>query len=83
MEKNTNPPHSYKGSRSLIDIYQQISLLECYIQIFEILAYNQIYPLISKGIPNIQHKFSNGRSTISNLALFSDHVLTQMEGVCL
>lgn len=73
-------PIHKKGSRSLIGNYRPISILNCVSKVFEKLVYNQIYPLIAKGIPYTQHGFIRGRSTVSNLALFSDYVLTQMEG---
>lgn len=73
-------PIHKKGSRSLIDNYRPISILNCISKVFEKLVYKQIYPLISRGIPYSQHGFVKGRSTVSNLALFSDYVLNEMEG---
>lgn len=72
------PVHK-KGSRSAIENYRPISILSTISKVFEKIVYNVIYPIIVNGIPDSQHGFLRGRSTVSNLSLFSDFVLCNME----
>ncbi|CAH2097598.1 unnamed protein product [Euphydryas editha] len=45
--------------------------------LFEKVVYEDIYPIIAKGIPRTQHEFLRG--TLSKLTLFSDFFLKAME----
>lgn len=73
-------PIHKKGSKSSIENYRPISILNTVGKLFEKIVYNRIYPIIERGIPQTQHGFLKGRSTTSNLALFSNFVLQHMEG---
>lgn len=68
-----------KGSKTLINNYRPISILNTVAKIFEKIVYLNIYSIISRAIPTSQHGFLRGRSTVSNLAIFTDYVLCQME----
>ncbi|CAH2095709.1 unnamed protein product [Euphydryas editha] len=72
-------PIHKKGSKSLIANYRPISILNTIAKLFEKVVYEDIYSIIAKGIPRTQHGFLRGRSTLSNLTLFSDFILKAME----
>lgn len=69
-----------KGSKTAINNYRPISILNTLSKLFEKIILSHIYPLLSRGITTEQHGFLRGRSTISNLACFTDYVLSNMEG---
>ncbi|CAH2107680.1 unnamed protein product [Euphydryas editha] len=73
-------PIHKKGSRTSIENYRPISILNIFSKLFEKIIYNRIYPTITRGLPKTQHGSLKGRSTSSNLALFLDYVLNNMEG---
>ncbi|KAJ0178985.1 hypothetical protein K1T71_005760 [Dendrolimus kikuchii] len=72
-------PIHKKGSRSSIDNYRPISILSTIAKLFEKIIYTYIYPIIARNIPDTQHGFYKGRSTTSNLAIFSDYIHNNME----
>lgn len=73
-------PIHKKGSKSNITNYRPISILSTIAKVFEKVIYDGIYQTISRGINTSQHGFLKGRSTASNLALFTNYVLEHMEG---
>lgn len=73
-------PIHKKGSKAKIENYRPISILNSLAKVFEKLVYNCMYPIISMGISDMQHGFLKGRSTVSNLATFTDYVFSHMEG---
>jgi hypothetical protein len=62
------------GDRSIIDNYRPISILSNFSKIFEIVLYSYIYPYITNFISPQQHGFLKKRSTVTNLACFSQYV---------
>lgn len=72
-------PIHKKGSKSAIENYRPISILCTISKIFEKVIFDKIYPFISPLIPPNQHGFMRRRSTTSNLSLFSNYILCQME----
>lgn len=76
---NIVPIHK-KGSRSNIENYRPISILNIFGKVFEKIVYCNIYPIISRGISDSQHGFLRGRSTLTNLTYFTDFLLNKMEG---
>ncbi|KAG6464267.1 hypothetical protein O3G_MSEX014401 [Manduca sexta] len=72
-------PIHKKGSKSLINNYRPVSILNAISKLLELLVYEHMYPLIARNVPQTQHGFFRGRSTVSNLALFSNFVLCEME----
>lgn len=71
-------PIHKKGPKTKIENYRPISILNSVAKLFEKLVYNSMYTIISNGISAKQHGFLKGRSTISNLACFTDYVLSNM-----
>lgn len=76
---NIVPVHK-SGSKSCIDKYRPISKLNILSKIMEKIVYNNIYPIIIKNISTRQHGFLKGRSCVTNLAVFTNFVLENMEG---
>ena len=72
-------PIHKKGSRLQIDNYRPISILNCIGKLFERIVYTNIHPIIAQAVSNTQHGFMPGRSTTSNLAVFTNFVLNEME----
>lgn len=72
-------PIHKKGSKSKIDNYRPISILNCVAKVFEQIIVKNIYPVISLGIPESQHGFIHRRSTVLNLACFTEYVIGEME----
>lgn len=78
-EANIIPIHK-KASKSKIENYRPISILNTFSKIFEKIVYDQIYDTIINGVSQTQHGFLRGRSTLGNLAEFTQFVLENMEG---
>lgn len=72
-------PIHKNGSKTKVENYRGISLLNTLSKVFEKLVYRAIYPVIRKGIPNEQHGFLQKRSTISNLTIFTDYLFNAIE----
>ncbi|RVE54312.1 hypothetical protein evm_001139 [Chilo suppressalis] len=62
--------HSQKDSKCRVENYQPKSILNVFGKCFEKAVYKEIYPVIKQGIPDEQHGFVEGRSTLTNLGLF-------------
>jgi hypothetical protein len=60
-----------KGDPSLINNYRPISILSNLSKVFEMILYKYIYDFAKQRIDTTQHGFMRGRSTITNLACFS------------
>ncbi|KAK2579162.1 hypothetical protein KPH14_002689 [Odynerus spinipes] len=67
------------GSRSDVRNYRPISKISSIPKVFESIIVDKIRPVITNMIVDEQHGFVNGRSTVSNLALFTHHVASAME----
>lgn len=78
-EANVIPIHK-KSTKSKIENYRPISILNTFSKIFEKIVYDQIYSTIVNGVSHTQHGFLRRRSTITNLAEFTQYVLENMEG---
>lgn len=72
-------PLHKKGSKSHIENYRPISILNVLSKCLEKIIYESIYPTIAQSIPEQQHGFIKGRSTTSNLGVFVSDVLKGME----
>lgn len=77
-EANVVPVHK-KSSKSKIENYRPISILNTFSKIFEKIVYDQIYSTIANGVSITQHGFLKNRSTVTNLTEFIQFVLKNME----
>lgn len=75
-------PIHKKGLKSSIENYRPISILNTLSKVLEKVVYNGMYPTLSLGIPPEQHGFLKGRSTVTNLAIFTSDVLQSMDERC-
>jgi hypothetical protein len=73
-------PIHKKGTKTKIENYRGISILNTVSKVFEKIILDVIYPVIYKGLPDTQHGFLRHRSTTSNLACFTNYILCNMEG---
>lgn len=71
-------PIHKKSSKAIISNYRPISILNIFSKIFERIVYNNIFSVIMQGIPPEQHGFVKGRSTLSNLTIFTSDILSGM-----
>ena len=60
-----------KGEATDVSNYRPISILCNFSKVFEIILHNKIYSQIRTSISTQQHGFVKGRSTLTNLVLFS------------
>lgn len=67
------------GDPCLLNNYRPISILCCFSKVFELLLFEQIYAQIKNYISQYQHGFVQGRSTITNLASFSEYVAQSLD----
>lgn len=72
-------PIHKSGSKTQIENYRPISILNVMSKLFESVIYSYISPIISRSIPYEQHGFMKNRSTVTNLAVFTDYVLRSMD----
>lgn len=77
-EAHILPIHK-KGSKTKIENYRPISILNVFSKVFEKSVNEVIYPILSRGIPPQQHGFYKGRSTTTNLVEFLNFVLRRMD----
>lgn len=73
-------PIHKKGTKTLIQNYRPISILNTLAKFMEKTVHHYLYPFIYPNIPHQQHGFIKGRSTNTNLAIFTNDVLRGMEG---
>lgn len=72
-----SPIHK-KGAKDVVENYRPISKLCLLAKIFERIIYDQLYSSILPDLNPQQHGFLKGRSTVSNLVVFTDYVTRQM-----
>ena len=75
---NIVPVHK-KGSKTATENYRPISILCIFEKIFERIVHGRIYNVIADAIPEQQHGFMRRRSTTTNLTLFNNYILKNMQ----
>lgn len=75
---NIVPVHK-KGTKTAIEHYRPISILNVLSKLMERVVHKYLYPFIIRHIPSQQHGFVHGRSTNTNLAIFTNDVLRGMD----
>ncbi|KAG7303291.1 hypothetical protein JYU34_011770 [Plutella xylostella] len=59
------------GVRNNVEDYRQVCILNCFAKVFEGLIYDQLYVFLKPILSPSQHGFVNGRSTNSNLLVYT------------
>lgn len=67
------------GERSVVENYRPISIICNFSKVFEIILYNYIYNNIKPYLSPSQHGFVQGRSTVTNLACFTQFVAETLD----
>lgn len=67
------------GERNRVENYRAIAIISNFAKVFEIIVYNQIYPLVRRQISTTQHGFMQNRSTVSNLLLFTQYMSEMLD----
>lgn len=67
------------GSSSLIMNYRPICILNTIAKVFERLVHNAIYDFVSPLLDRTQHGFVRGKSTLTNLAVYADHLSSNLD----
>jgi hypothetical protein len=75
-------PIHRSGDKSNAENYRPISVLNIIPKIFESILKDKITPILDPVISRQQHGFVSGRSVTSNLALYTQYLLTEMENGC-
>lgn len=68
-----------EGRKDDVTCYRPISKLSCVSKIFENIIFKKLFFLCKSTISPYQHGFFSGRSTTSNLTLFTDYCMTALE----
>lgn len=71
-------PIHKKGLKTKIENYRPISILNTFSKVQEKIVYRALYPFVSTDIPQEQHGFTRGRSTLTNLSVFTNEILRSM-----
>ena len=77
-EAYVTPVHK-SGSRQNVENYRPVSVLACFGKVFELIVHDQLYPVAAAYIPSSQHGFMRRRSTVTNLAVFTDFIARHMD----
>lgn len=62
------------GDKSRCENYRPISILSCFAKLFESLVHTQLYSHFKPLIPENQHGFIKGRSTVTNLLVYKNYL---------
>lgn len=62
-----------KGNSTYLKNYRPVSIIDNFAKVFEMSVYAKVFPLIKNSINQAQHGFVQGRSTVTNLATFSQY----------
>lgn len=73
-----SPIHK-KGAKDNVKNYRPISKLCLLAKVLERIVYNQLYSAVISSLDPRQHGFLKGRSTVSNLVLFTEFISEQMD----
>ena len=69
-----------KGDTTNIQNYRPISLLCNFSKVFEAILFRRIYDCVACRLSPAQHGFMRGRSTVTNLATFTQYVAEAVDG---
>lgn len=72
-------PIHKSGSKSNVDNYRPIDKLQLIPKIFEAVVKRKLYAAVRNHISECQHGFVSGRSTSTNLVIFTNYCLLNME----
>ena len=72
-------PIHKKGDKRDIVNYRPISILSCFLKMFDCIVANHISEFLLLKIVRVQQSFTKGRSTITNLLLFSNYIAKCIE----
>lgn len=72
-------PIHKKGSKIPVEHYRPISVLNVFSKVMEKVVHKRVYNNISLNIPCEQHGFVKSKSTTTNLAVFTNSVLRDMD----
>lgn len=73
FKKSIISPIHKSGCKKDIENYRPISLSNCLSKIFEIILHQDLYSYVNKIITPYQHGFVCNKSTITNLAIFTEY----------
>lgn len=75
---NINPIHKC-GSKDDVENYRPISILSALSKVFERLVHDAIYPHLHHQIIPAQHGFVKGKSTVTNLTVYTNFLFSSMD----
>ncbi|CAK1598938.1 unnamed protein product [Parnassius mnemosyne] len=72
-------PIHKSGSKNNVENYRPISILSAIPKIFEKLIHDHIYSILKNTLLEEQHGFVNGRSTLTNLLVFTNFIFNSLD----
>lgn len=69
-----------KGKKSEVNNYRPVCLLNGFAKVFERLVHEHVYPQVIGRIKDNQHGFVRKRSTLTNLATYTDYIANALDG---
>lgn len=67
------------GKKNILNNYRPVSILSIFGKLFESIITDQIFSFAKQKISTNQHGFFRGRSTLSNLSVFSNYVCENVD----
>lgn len=67
------------GDKSDVKNYRPIAIINSIPKMFESIVCNKLRPVMSSFLSEAQHGFCPGRSTSTNLCLFSDYLFSALD----
>jgi hypothetical protein len=67
------------GNKSIVSNYRPIAVIPNFAKLFERIIASHLYSHVAKFIPAHQHGFVKGRSTVTNLAVFTQRISGALE----
>jgi hypothetical protein len=67
------------GNKSIVSNYRPIAIIPNFAKLFERIIASHLYSHVAKFIPAHQHGFVKGRSTVTNLAVFTQRISDALE----
>ena len=76
---STITPIFKSGNKAKIENYRGIAIISCIPKVMESILTDELFTTFSKSIITEQHGFYKGRSTTTNLAIYHDYLVNNLE----
>ena len=73
------PYFKYKGSQQMVDNYRPVAIMSAIPKMLDSIFCNKLKSLIGSLISDRQHGFMSGRSTVTNLTIFTNYLFSSIK----